>query len=201
MRRSATLLLLGLAVVGGCSDDENSLGPNRSYDVQTDEASLTLMQDFSDTLDITVIRDGEFTVQNPLVTYLVDDYSIAAVSSTGVVTAKKGGQTNIRAAFNGDTLVIPLTVTPRPATSIDLSINFTANDSAALWALPGYPAGAFLKAVVMAGGDTVYCNALACRTHATRVQRLVEFVSLDTTKATVSDLFASTANKNTRGQI
>ncbi len=201
MRRSATLLLLGLAVVGGCSDDDNGVGPNRTYDVQTTEASLTLAQDFSDTLDVTVIRDGEFTIDDPLITYLSDDYTIATVTSAGVVTAKKGGQTNIRAAFNGDTLVIPLTVTPRPATSVELTINFTGRDKDTLWALPGFPAGAFLKAVVKAGSDTVYCNALACRNHATRVQRLVEFESLDTTKATVANAFASTNNKNSRGQI
>ena len=202
MRRSAPFFLLGLVIAGGCSDsDKGGTGPGQSYDVQSTQTAITLLQDATHQLDVTVKRGDDVTIDKPVVSYSVDDYSIATVSSAGLVTAKKGGTTNVRAAFNGDTLVVPLTVTPRPATAISLTLNFTGKDSGTVGALPGFPGGTFLKAVVLAGTDTVYCNALACRDHATRTQRLVEFVSLDTTKATISNASASTANKNTRGQV
>jgi hypothetical protein len=202
MRRSLLFLVLGLAVVGGCSDsDKGGVGPGRSYDVQTTIPAVTVRQDSTYQLAVTVMRDGTTAVANPTISYSVEDYSIASVSATGVVLAKKGGTTNVRAAFNGDTLLIPVTVTPKPVTSIALTLNFTGKDSGTVYALPGFPSGSFLKALVLSGTDTVYCNALACPNHATRMQRLVEFVSLDTAKASISDASASTANKNTRGQV
>ena len=202
MRRSATLFILGLVVAGGCSDSDNGgLAPSQSYDVQTTMTEVTIVQDDTVRLPITVKRGDDVTIDKPVITYSVDDYSIATVSSTGLVTAKKGGTTNVRASFAGDTLVVPITVTARPATSVSLTLNFTGKDSGTVGALPGFPAGAFLKAVVLAGTDTVFCNALACPNHATRTQRLVEFVSLDTTKASIANASATTANKNTRGQV
>lgn len=202
MRRSAIPFLIGLAVAGGCSDsDNNGLSPNERYDLQTSQTAITVRQDTTHQLAVTVVRGASDTISKPVITYIVDDYDIATVSASGVVTGKKGGTTNVRAIFNGDTLVIPVTVTPRPATSVSLTVNFTGRDRDTLWALPGFPSGAFLRAVVLAGTDTVYCNALACANHATRTQRIVEFVSLDTTKATISNASATTANKNTRGQV
>ena len=202
MRRSALLLVVGLILAGGCSDsDGGGLAPGQAYDVQSTETAVTILQDNTFQLPVTVKRGDDTTIDKPLITYSVDDYSIATVNSTGLITAKKGGTTNVRAAFAGDTLVVPVTVTPRPATSISLTLNFSGRDSGTVGALPGFPSGAFLKALVLAGNDTVYCNALACRDHATRTQRLVEFVSLDTAKATIANASATTANKNTRGQV
>ncbi len=201
MRRSATIFLLGLALIAGCSDDDGGAGPGAVYDLSTTTANLTVGQDSSRQITVNVTRDGNVAITNPRITYTSDDLDIAAVNSTGLVTGKKGGSTIIRANFNGEVLEIPVTVTGRPATAVHLTVNFTGKDTDSVFALPGSGGSAFLRGVVLAGNDTVYCNALACTNHATRTQRLVEFVSLDPAKAVIANATGTTAALNARGQV
>lgn len=202
MRRNATIFLLGFALLGGCSDSDNGAGPGAIYDLSTTQTSLEIGQDSTRQLVVTVMRDGNVAIDNPRITYTSDDLSVAAVSATGLVTAKKGGQTIVRASFNGKTLEFPVTVIGRPATAVHLTLNFTGRDSGTVFALPGLGSSAFLRAVVLAGNDTVYCNALACTNHATRPgQRIVEFLSLKPEKAVIANSTASTTALNNRGQV
>jgi hypothetical protein len=204
MRRSLLVVALGaIAAVGACSDSSAPIGELvYDYELQTlQDAGITLKQDTTFQLAVYLVRDGIDTVPAPRLTYVSDDYSIASVSSGGIVTAKKGGSTTIRAAFSGDTVAIPVTVTARPVTTIDLTINHTGLSTLTRYALPGDGRTVFLKAFVRAGTEIVYCNAIACADHATRRQRQVQFLSLDTTKATVANASGTVAQLNVRGQV
>jgi len=204
MRRRCLMLALGaIAVVGACSDSGGPVGGLR-YDyalASRMDTGLTLRQDTTFQLAVFLIRDGDDTIPTPRLTYIADDYSIVAVSGTGIVTAKRAGSTVVRAAFQGDTVAIPVTVISKPITSIDLSINNTGLSTLTRYALPGDGRTVFLRALVMAGTDTAYCNALACANHATSPQRQVEFVSLDTSRATVANASGTVAQLNVRGQV
>ncbi len=204
VRRGVLLVAAaGIAGAGACSDSSGPVGKLRhDYALETaSDSGLTLTQDATYSLGVVLVRDGSDTIPSPSLSYVVDDYDVAAVNASGVVTAKRGGSTTIRAAVHGDTVVIPITVVPRPVTSIELTVNHTGQGTATRFAYPGDGRTAFLKAVVKVGNDTVYCNALACTNHATRAQRLVQFESLDTTKATVSNASGTAAQLNIRGQV
>jgi hypothetical protein len=197
-RRSATLFLLGLAAAGGCTEVRHAdLGPDVTYDIEAVTPTASVRQDDTLRLATTVVRDNSVTIVGARILWAVDDNRIASVSSTGLVTAKAPGATTVRASFLGDTATIALTVTPRTATSVSLTVNHTASHTGTGFALPGRPDATWLKAVVMSGTDMVYCNiGIACaQTVPPRTQRLVEFISLEPTEATISNAAA------TAGQI
>ena len=200
------LVLVALAAIvaaGACSDSSGPRGRlAHEYELQTrNDTGLTLTQDATFQLGVFLVRDGSDTIPTPALSYIVEDYSVVTVNATGLVTAKRGGSTVIKVAVHGDTVSIPVTVTPRPVTDVKLTINHDTASTLTRFALPGDARTVFLKAVVTAGTDTVYCNAMACANHATRAQRQVQFVSLDTTKARVANAFGTTAQLNARGQV
>ena len=205
MVRRGVLLVgaAGIVVAGACSDSSGPVGKlTHDYALATkSDTGLTLTQDATYPLGVVLVRDGSDTIPNPSLSYIVDDYDVATVNASGVVTAKRGGSTTIRAAVHGDTVVIPITVVPRPITAVELTINHSTQSEGTRFAFPGDGRTVFLKGVVKVGNDTVYCNALACPNHATRLQRQVQFVSLDTTRATVANAFGTAAQLNIRGQV
>jgi hypothetical protein len=200
MRRSTLFVLLGLAAAGCAESGSADLGPDVNYDLSVVQTGgITVAQD--DTLRVTgtVVRDGNVAIQSPLILWTIDDLSIASIAPSGgtvLVTGKKGGSTILHGTFSGKTVDVPVTVTPRPATSVTLTFNHTGQDSATAFAVPALAAGAWLKAVVRVGNDTVYCNPIACgATVPPRKQRIVQFTSLEPTEATISNTAA------TAGQI
>ena len=204
MRRALLLLAAaGITVAGACSDSSGPVGKlEHDYALESQsDTGLTLAQDASHQLGVFLVRDGSDTIPGASLSYIVDDYSIVTVNASGVVTAKRGGSTIVRAAVHGDTIVIPITVVARPLTAIDLTINSGGQNSGTRYAYPGDGRTVFLKALVRSGADTVYCNAMACANHATRAQRQVEFVSLNPAKATVANAFGTAAQLNVRGQV
>jgi hypothetical protein len=140
----------------------------------------------------------------PTITFRSDDYSIANVSSRGLVTGVRGGSTIIRASVSGTTIEVPITVRPRPATRIELTFvdplrmdDRLTQDT--IFAYPGDRASSQLRAVVMSGPDTVFCNR--CANFDTRPQRFVEFISLDTTKILVTNTANPLLRPDTTGRM
>lgn len=128
--------------------------------------------------------------QSPRLAYTSDDYSIAAVSSIGVVTGVNAGNTIIRVSGSGTVLEIPVEVRPRPATRIELTFVDPLDDNARLtedtiYAYPADRSSSRLRAVVFSGDDTVFCNR--CRNFQRRTQRYVTFSSSDPTRLLVSN--------------
>ena len=158
VRRGALLLALaGIVVAGACSDSSGPVGKlEHDYALESQsDTGLTLAQDASYQLGVVLVRDGSDTIVSPALSYIVDDYSIVTVNSSGVVTAKRGGSTIVRAAVHGDTVLIPITVVARPLTSIDLTINNGTQTSTTEYAYPGSGGTVFLKALIRSGTDTV----------------------------------------------
>jgi hypothetical protein len=202
MRRSATVFLLGLAVVAACSEvPDVDLGPSASYSIEAVQPTASVRQDDTLRLATTVLRDNSVTVVGARILWAVDDDRIASVSSTGLVTAKAPGTTTVRASFSGDTATIALTVTPRTATSVSLTVNHSGSHFGTGYGLPSRPDAVWLKAVIMSGSDIVYCNTGIACAPSTRVQRLVEFVSLSPTEATISNAQGTTIAAGTAGQV
>jgi hypothetical protein len=185
MRRFVRLLL-AIAVAGACSSDsKGGLAPGDQYELKTQAPALSVAQDSTIQLNVVVLRGGEDTVKNSRITYTSDDYSIASVSSAGVITGIKAGTTTIRASLSGATVPVAVTVRGRPATSVELTIAATGDTTGIFYAFPGDGISSVLNGIVKVGTDTVFCNR--CPNVTTRRQRIVEFVSLDPTKATVSN--------------
>ena len=185
MRRLVVLLLFAAAAGACSSDSKERLGPGEQYELKTQAPTVSVGQDSTIQLSVVVLRGGEDTVKNSRITYTSDDYSIASVSGTGVVTGIKAGTTNIHASLSGATLSVPVTVRGHPATSVDLTIASTGQTTGIVYAFPGDGISSVLNGVVRVGADTVFCNR--CPNVTTRRQRIVEFVSLAPTKATVSN--------------
>ena len=199
MRWLANLSALGLVAASvGCSDDAS--GPEHVYTVAFRlPADVSLGQDSTLALapNVVVLRDGQDTIPGSRVAYSSDDLLVAMVSPSGVVTGIGGGTTTIRVAFRADTLAIATTVRPRPTTVVDLRLHPT--DVTPFYALPGHPGSTMLRALVMAGTDTVYCNQPVCSNTAMRAfQRFVRLTSLDPDVATIENSLAVPA---TRGQV
>jgi plastocyanin len=140
---------------------------------------------------------------SPLLIYRSADYSIANVNRFGVVTGIRGGSTTIHVSGSGAQLDIPVTVTAREATGIELTFldplrmaDRLTEDT--IFAYPARSASSQLRAVVMAGSDTVFCNR--CANFSTRPQRYVTFVSRDTTKLLVRGS-ANPASPDTSGRL
>jgi hypothetical protein len=150
-------------------------------------------QDSSAALGVTVTR-GTDAITGARLSYASGDYRIATVDSLGRVTGVAGGTTSITVRLGETSVEVPVTVRPRPATLVELTVlsgpagglKAVRADTGTFYALPADPATSRLRGVVMVGTDTVFCNYCAPKTPA-RVQRMVRFVSLDTTLARVSN--------------
>lgn len=202
MNRLSVLTLAGLAFAVGCESDK-TVSP-MTYTLVAVTPSLEIGQDSSAAIYIDVRRSGtDTTIKGVRLVYSSADYDIAtvlnAVDATssqpiGVVTAIRGGTTTIRARLGNATVDIPVTVRPHPATSVELTVltgpagglKSVNADTGTFYALPAHPATSVLKAVVMVGTDTVFCNYCAPKTPA-RVMRMVRFVSLNPALATISN--------------
>jgi hypothetical protein len=186
MRRLVPLLFLGAVIAAACSSDsKGGLSPGEGYELKVAAPALGVGQDSTVQLDIVVLRGGEDTVKNSRITYTSDDYTVASVSSSGLITGIKAGTTTIRASLSGATVPVTVTVRGRPATSVELTVVPTGDTTGIFYAFPGDAISSQLNGVVRVGTDTVFCNR--CANVNTRRQRIVQFMSLDTEKATVSN--------------
>ena len=84
----------------------------KSSDVYTITLSETAKNlNVGDTYQISAICTENGTeVENPEITYIVDDDTIASISSTGLVTALKEGNTTIILIYNGVSATLSLTI-------------------------------------------------------------------------------------------
>ena len=209
MNRLSALALLGLSLVAAC-DSESSTGVATTYTLEPALGALSLGQDSSTTLVVNVKRAGtDTTIKGVRLVFASEDYSVATVDGTGLVTAIGGGSTKIRVTLGTASIEVPITVRPHPATSIELTIltgpagglKSVSADTGTFYALPADPLSSRLKAVVRVGDDTVFCNYCAAKTPA-RVMRFVRFRSLSglaaISNATNPTLQTST---DTTGQI
>jgi hypothetical protein len=201
MYRLSVLTLVGLAFAVAC-DSSKSVAPMK-YTLVAATPSLAIGQDTSALVVIDVRRSGtDTTIKGARLVFTSADYNIATVSNAtttsgdavGVVTAIRGGATTITARLGDATVDVPVTVRPHPATSVELTLlTGTAGglksvnaDTGTFYALPADPLTSVLRAVVMVGNDTVFCNYCAPTTPA-RVMRIVRFVSLNPTLATITN--------------
>jgi hypothetical protein len=209
MHRSLVRTIAALALVAACGDEKSPAAPF-VYTLETTTPSLSIGQDSTRALALTVKRSGtDTTIKNVLIDYRSSDYSVASVDAAGVVTAVKAGTATITATAAGSSIEVPVTVVARPATFIELTIltgpagglKSVSADTGTFYALPADPQTSRLKAVVRVGNDTVFCNYCRTTTPA-RVMRQVRFRSLDTTLATISGFSNLTqAATDTSGRI
>jgi hypothetical protein len=210
MHRSIARTIAVLVLVAGCGDDKTPSAPF-VYTLETTTPTLSIAQDSTKPVAITVKRsDTDTTIKNVQLEYRSADYSIATVDAAGVVTAVRGGTTTITALMGGTSIDVPVTVVPRPATFIELTIltgpagglKSVNADTGTFYALPADPVSSRLKAVVRVGAsDTVFCNFCPLKTPA-RTMRQVIFRSLDPTRATISGFANLTqAATDTSGRI
>src|SRR5262245_30237466 len=212
MHRPSFLTLAGLAFAVGCETDRSVTPMN--YTLEAVTPSLAIGQDTSAAILINVRRAGtDTTIKGARLVYTSADYNIATVLNAvdvasgqpiGVVTAVRGGTTTIRARLGNATVDIPVTVRPHPATSVELTVltgpagglKSVNADTGTFYALPTHPPTSILRAVVMAGSDTVFCNYCAPKTPA-RVMRMVRFVSLNPALATITNALIPTLQAST----
>ena len=193
MRCTKIFPLLSLLGAIGCGSDSGPGSPGFSYTLQPAIASVALGQDSTVALGVTVTR-GTDVITSPRLSYSSADYRIATVDSIGRVTGLAGGSTTITVRLGASSIGVPVTVRARPATRVELTVlsgpagglKSVSADTGTFFALPADPATSRLRAVVAVGTDTVFCNYCVAKTPA-RVQRIVRFVSLDTTLARVSN--------------
>jgi hypothetical protein len=194
MHRSFARTIAVLILAAACGDDKTPAAPF-VYSLETTTPSLTIGQDSTKAVALTLVRSGTDTINAPLITYRSNDYSIASVDAVGNVVGVRGGTTTITAiAAGGASVNIPVTVTARPATFIELTIltgpagglKSVSADTGTFFALPADPGSSRLKAVVRVGAaDTVFCNYCPTK-NPPRIMRQVVFRSLDTNLATIS---------------
>jgi hypothetical protein len=214
MNRSSASVLVALLAILGCSDDSSTGVSPSDYTLETTTPSLSIAQDSAMTLTIDVKRAGtDTTIKGSRLEYTSADYNIATVNGTGVVTAIRGGSTTITAKLGDARLDVPVTVRARPATSVELTLltgpagglKSVRADTGTFYALPADPISSQLRATVLIGLDTVFCNVCPTRPTGTppRVQRQVRFVSLDTSIATIGNAGDPTlqASTDTSGRI
>jgi hypothetical protein len=209
MHRSFVRTIAALALVAGCGDDNSPAAPF-VYTLETTTPTLSIGQDSTRALALSVKRSGtDTTIKNVLIDYRSSDYSVASVDNLGNVLAIKGGTATITASMGGTSIDIPVTVVPRPATSVELTIltgpagglKSVNADTGTFYALPADPQTSRLRAVVRVGNDTVFCNYCTTKTPA-RVMRQVRFRSLNENLATVSNFASLTqAATDTSGRV
>jgi hypothetical protein len=141
---------------------------------------------------------------SPRLTYTSDDYSVANVTPSGRVIAVGGGSTTIHVSASSSSIAIPVTVTARPATDVELTfldpLDMASRETeGTIFAFPGNTQSTQLRAVVFAGTDTVFCNR--CAGFASRSQRYVNFVSRDTTKVKVRNTADPILRTDTTGRL
>jgi hypothetical protein len=195
MRRFSAVPLLWLAAALGCGSDSRT-GPPASYSLEPAATSISVAQDSTLALTIAVRREGtDTTIKRARLRYESADPRVATVDSLGKVTGVAGGSTSINVKLADASIDIPVTVRPRPADFIELTIltgpagglKGTPGDTIGTFhALPADPATSRVKGVVKVGNDTVFCNYCAQPSTA-RVLRPVRFVSLNPALATVSN--------------
>ena len=97
MRRFSVIALVGLPLAWGCGSDSSTGIPNVTYTLEPATPALSLGQDSSATLAINVRRTGsDTTIKGARLIFASDDYNIATVDGTGLVTAVRGGATTIK---------------------------------------------------------------------------------------------------------
>jgi Bacterial Ig-like domain (group 2) len=184
--RLSALALLGLSLLAACNSESSTGVAASNYTLEPVTADISLGQDSSMTLAVNVKRAGtDTTIKGVRLVFASEDYNIATVDGTGLVTAIGGGSTKIRVTLANATIEVPVTVRPHPATSVELTIltgpggglKSVDADTGTFYALPADPLSSRLKAVVRVGNDTVFCNYCTVKTPA-RVMRIVRFRSL-----------------------
>jgi uncharacterized protein YjdB len=147
MNRLSALALLGLSLVAAC-DSESSTGVATTYTLEPALGALSLGQDSSTTLVVNVKRAGtDTTIKGVRLVFASEDYSVATVDGTGLVTAIGGGSTKIRVTLGTASIQVPVTVRPHPATSVELTIltgpagglKSVSADTGTFYALPADP--------------------------------------------------------------
>lgn len=202
---------VGLVLLAGCEADKTTGAAPATYTLELPGTTAAVGQDSTLQLVINVKRAGtDTTIKGVRLTYSSADYSIATVDGAGIVTGLKGGTTTITASAGGASINVPLTVRPRPATSVELTIlsgpdgglKSVNADTGSFYALPADPNTTRLKAVVKVGNDTVFCNYCVVKTPA-RVMRVVRFTSLNPALATISNAASPQlqASTDTSGKI
>ena len=199
MRRKKFPPLLALLVAMGCGSDSGPGSPEFSYTLSPAAPTVSVGQDSTVALNVAVMR-GTDAISDARLSYSSADYDIATVDAAGLVTGRAGGSTTITVRFGANSVDIPVTVRPHPATTVYLRVlsgpagglkgtrgdTGTFPDTGTFYALPADPATSRLWGLVLVGNDTVYCNYCPTRTPA-RVNRMVRFVSLDPSLARVSN--------------
>jgi hypothetical protein len=210
MRRLSFITLLGAAAALGCGDDEADIVLPASYQITAPTAALRVGQDSLLSLHnfgVRVVRDGTDTIngpgtgQLPRLSYFIEDINIAYIDYNaggefGFIRGIKGGTTNLRVTGYGSEIVVPLEVTPYPATSIQLRVltgpagglipAAQRTDTGTFYALPAHRQAARLEGLILRNNDTLYCNYCAIKNPA-RVLRRVNFRSLDPALAFVNN--------------
>jgi len=210
MNRLSALALLGLSLLAACNSESSTGVAATTYTLEPVTADISLGQDSSTTLAVNVKRAGtDTTIKGVRLVFTSEDYNIATVDGTGLVTAIGGGSTKIRVTVANATIEVPVTVRPHPATSVELTIltgpggglKSVDADTGTFYALPADPLSTRLKAVVRVGNDTVFCNYCTAKTPA-RVTRIVRFRSLSplATISNASNPMLQTST-DTTGQI
>src|SRR5688572_15636383 len=159
MRQYSAFQLLMLLALWGCGSDGDSVAPTFSYTLQPAATSVGVGQDSSVALGVVVTRDDNTTVTGPRVLYSSQDYRIATVDSAGNVVGLSGGSTTITARFGDASVDIPVTVRPRPATTVELTVltgpagglKSVIADTGTFYALPADPLTSRVRGVVVAG--------------------------------------------------
>ncbi len=199
MRRIASLSLFAAVALAACGDDDPAGTLTADYTLHPAAASYSVGQDSTVDLAVKVLRNATDTVKDVRLVYTSDNVNIARVSGTGIVTGLSGGTANITVQGQETSVTLPVTVRPWPATTVQLSVlsgpasagiigtRLSTNlDTGTFYGLPAHAASSRLKALVLRGTDTVYCNYCAPKTPP-RVFRLVNFRSLNDSLATVSN--------------
>jgi hypothetical protein len=211
MNRSSASVLVALLAILGCGGDSSTGVSPSDYTLETATPSLSIAQDSAMTLTVDVKRAGtDTTIKGSRLEFTSADYDIATVNGTGVVTAVRAGSTTITVQLGDARLDVPVTVRARRATSVELTLltgpagglKAVRADTGTFYALPADPITSQLRATVLVGLDTVFCNFCPTKTPA-RVQRQVRFVSLDTSIATIGNAGDPTlqASTDTSGRI
>jgi len=114
---------LAIAVAMACGGTITSTDRTTSDVAEVVVSPLTASVTVGNTIPLqAVVRDASGqTITDPSVIWSVQDTSIARVSSTGVVTARAVGSTQVAASANGKSGLASVTVTPIPVASVTVT--------------------------------------------------------------------------------
>jgi uncharacterized protein YjdB len=122
-RAMAAWCLLSVACLAACggSVTGNDLAAPEVAEVIIAPLTATVVVGNSLPLQATVRDAAGRMIDGPAIVWSVQDTTVAAVSSTGVVTGRAVGSTQVAASSNGRSGIAALTVLPMPVASVSVS--------------------------------------------------------------------------------